>query len=235
MKVKVTYVTDAYCCWCYGFAANMSKLVAAYEERISIRVLNGGMIIGKRPIGHVFGGFPDPVGLHMHISRLSGQVFGESYLEHIRDLENSPRQMDSMIPAQAMAVFRAEQPGNEYAQAAAIQHAYYAEGLDLLSNQTYEIISTRLGIDPAIVLARLHTQETRRLVADEFNTVRKLGVGGYPAVLVEQKDGRLKSLANGFMPYAELARGLDLILERETTGEQLSAGQSCGLDGRGCA
>lgn len=235
MKVKVTYVTDAYCCWCYGFAANMSKLVAAYEEHISIRVLNGGMIIGKRSISQVFGGFPDPMGLHMHISRLSGQVFGESYLEHIRNLKNSPRQMDSIIPAQAMVVFRAEQPGNEYAQTAAIQHAYYAEGLDLLSDQTYEIVSTRLGIDPAIVLARLHAQETRRLVADEFNTVRKLGVSGYPALLVEQADGRWRSLAKGFMPYAELARGLDLILEREATGEQLSAGQSCNLGGRGCA
>ncbi len=52
-KVKLIYVYDALCGWCYGFSPVMMQLHSKYKDSIDFQVVSGGMITGNRigPIG----------------------------------------------------------------------------------------------------------------------------------------------------------------------------------------
>ena len=180
------YVYDPLCGWCY---AAEPLVEAAAEVGVSI-VLHGG-------------GLWDP-GVHApeakrrsmretdaRIAQLTGQAFGEAYLE---GLLVDPASLWWSRPTVA-AVLAAEslKAGGGLAMIAAVQRAHYVEGRRVVENAVLADAAGAVGLDPARFTQALqaapvdaHIQATRRLM-------QGYGLQGFPSFLLE-RDGHVARL-----------------------------------------
>ena len=98
MAVKLTYVFDAYCGWCYGFGPAVREFAAANTWRVDLNVVSGGLFTGGRvaPIGTM----PNVAGANARIAELTGVEFGSGYRALVAD---GRFQMDSTAAATGFA------------------------------------------------------------------------------------------------------------------------------------
>ena len=180
------YVYDPLCGWCYA----AEPLVKAAADACVPIVLHGG-------------GLWDP-GVHApeakrrsmretdaRIARLTGQLFGEAYLE---GLLVDPASIWWSRPTVA-AVLAAEslEAGRGLAMIAAVQRAHYVEGRRVVEDAVLTEAAGAIGLDPSRFTQVLraapvdaHIQATRQLM-------RSHGLQGFPSFLVE-RDGRVERL-----------------------------------------
>lgn len=233
MKPQLFYVTDAYCCWCYGFSKTMNRVAQEYGDRLNIRVLNGGMIPQDMPLQALFASFNDPIALHSRISALSGQTFGDKYLDHIRTLSRSTRIVNSSVPARAMLAVKALSGENELKIATEIQNAYYRDGFDLNDVSTYRRVTSALAVDFQNFEREFNSPATDAAAKAEIAGVKRMSVRGFPALLL-QHGGGLVAVAHGFTEFDSIKHVLDTKLSENTEGAALVSGSSCNVDGSGC-
>ena len=232
MKKKLYYVTDTYCCWCFGFRKTIKAIEDLYANELNFNVLNGVMVPHNVSLEDFFNRFPDPVGLHQYIFETSGQDFGEKYWGIIRSLGETKRSLNSYMPAKAIISFQSLGV-RPFLAASTVQDAHYIEGMDLQSIESYENISNTLGVNFNEFKTILHDKVTSDKLSYELELVRKYRVQGYPAILIENKDGKLEALSKGYVSFEQLKDELDkfLKLNIEPKGTQ---GMVCATDGSGC-
>ena len=72
-RIRLTYVFDAYCGWCYGFAPALHEFADANADRIDLQVLSGGLFTG--PKAQSIGAFPHIPGATARIMQMrSGRM-----------------------------------------------------------------------------------------------------------------------------------------------------------------
>lgn len=215
MKHQVYYITDTYCCWCFGFSKTINAIEKNYANKVQVNVLNGVMIPQDMSLYDFFNRFPDPIKLHSHISEKSGQNFGASYLNLIRHLKSSNRVLNSTVPAKAMIAFK--QLGvSELTATTKIQEAHYSDGIDIQRIESYEEISKEMGVPFDKFKTSYHDSSCTIELNNELAMIRKLGISGFPAVLIKTKENNLKVISNGFVSYDDLKNNLDRALEIDT-------------------
>ena len=207
MKHQIYYITDTYCCWCFGFSNTINAIEKHYANEIQVNVLNGVMISNNMSLEDFFNRFPDPLKLHNHISDKSGR-----YLNLIRDLKSSNRILNSNIPAKAMIAFKLLGI-SELTAATQIQEAHYSEGIDIQKIESYEKISKKFNISYDQFRKTYFDSNCSAELKKELSMIRKLRVSGFPAVLIKTKDDNFKVISNGFVTYDDLKSKLDRELE----------------------
>lgn len=177
MAVKLTYVFDAYCGWCYGFGPAVRDFAAANAGRIDLDVVSGGLFTGGRvaPIGTM----PYVAGANARIAELTGVEFGPDYHELVAD---GRFQMDSTAAATGFAALRAAAPERALESAEAMQRAFYLDGLSLSETSTYRRIAEQLGL----TVTRL---DARAAAVRDFTQAARLGVTSYPTLLLHTDTG----------------------------------------------
>lgn len=234
MQAKLIYVTDAYCTWCFGFGSVMERVANEYAGNFNVEVFNGGMIPQPIAIQNLFSRFPDPMALHKQITDYSGREFGSAYLWHIQNLNQSKRLLNSTIPAQATTAFRELQADANLQHCFAISKAYYQEGLDLQDDATYSLIAQRFNLDAEKVLELLHSPRIVDEVKKEFLLVQRMGVRGYPALILQTSDDKLIGICNGYTDFDSIKKRLDSVMQKEGISSAGLQGVSCAIDGTGC-
>ncbi|AZQ85661.1 hypothetical protein EKO29_17675 [Colwellia sp. Arc7-635] len=215
MKHQVYYITDTYCCWCFGFSKTINAIEKNYANQVQINVLNGVMVSQDMSLYNFFNRFPDPIGLHSHISEKSGQSFGSNYLDLIRNLKSSNRILNSNVPAKAMIAFK--QLGvSELAATTKIQDAHYSDGIDIQRIESYEEISKKLSVPFDKFKEFYYDENCTITLNNELSMIRQLGISGFPAVLIKTKDDNFKVISNGFVSYDDLRSRLNKELEIDT-------------------
>ncbi len=231
MKAELFYITDTYCIWCFGFGQVVDRLLQHYSKRVRVRVVSGGMIPSDIPLSDIFGRFPDPIALHKRVASISGQAFGNLYLDEIRQFRNSKRILNSTLPARALLAFRQLGVKKDLTIASAIQCAYYLEGRDLQDVTTYKRIAARFRIGFADFKAKMDGPELTEALLDERRMVEQLDVQIFPTMLLRSSDGRFVTIARGFLPFADLKANLDTALSRYWSVSALETEeQACSLD-----
>ncbi|WP_036374066.1 DsbA family protein [Micromonospora sp. ATCC 39149] len=176
-RIKLTYAFDAYCGWCYGFGPALHEFAEANAERIDLRVLSGGLFTTGAPIA----AYPHISEANDRISQLTGVTFGEGYL---RLLAEGSAVMDSTDAATGLVAL-----GHSLDAAAALQRAWYRDGRSLSDPQVYRDLAAELGLDSDAVAAAYANPATRNTAHADFREVRKLGVQGYPTLLLHTEHG----------------------------------------------
>lgn len=176
-RVRLTYAFDAYCGWCYGFGPALHEFAQANAERIQLRVLSGGLFTNGLPIA----AYPHIPEANNRISRLTGVTFGPRYL---RVLAEGRTVMDSADAATGLVAL-----GHGLDAAAALQRAWYVDGRSLSDPRVYRDLAAQLGRDPDAVAAAYADPATRASALADFREVRRLGVQGYPTLLLHTEHG----------------------------------------------
>ena len=211
MKKTLYYCYDAYCGWCYGFSPVLKKIAETFKDSLDIEVLSGGMIIGEQvmPVDKIA---PYIKSAYKRVEELSGVKFGEDYLWHINNPEQSDWQMNSEKPAIALCIFKEYYPQRQVDFASDLQFALNYEGRDLDDNEAYRHLLEKYSIQPEVFYEKLQSDEYKEQAYYEFALCKQLEVSGFPALLLQLNDLKFYLLARGFTAYEDVKERIEKVL-----------------------
>ena len=190
MNVKLHYIFDPLCGWCYA----ASPLLAALSERFGSQlelVLHPGLLFAQ-PSDIAPAYREHIVSADRRIAALTGVDFGASYIERVRHM--AVLRYHSEPPAAAVLAVMAQQPELGLPMLEAIQRSHYVHGANVSDVATLSALALNLGLDASefacalpLALAALPVavDEARRLL-DE------VGGSGFPALVLERDSQYLR-------------------------------------------
>lgn len=195
--MRLVYVFDAYCGWSYGFASTMSELVRRHPD-LQIDVVSGGLFTGSRqvPIREI-GYIRDA---NAKITELTGAEFGPGFERLIAD---GSFVMDSEAAARGVATLREAAPDRIVELAAAVQHAFYVDGLSLSEPATYRAVAEAAGLDPDAAVDALDGPDAAAAARADFAQAAGFAVHSFPTLLAVEGD-RVTALAVGHATVDEI-------------------------------
>lgn len=198
--MKIIYVYDALCGWCYGFSPVIEQFCRKHHKTVDFEVVSGGMITGSRtgPIGEVA---PYIRRAYKEVEERSGVSFGEAFLTQV--LEDGKTIFSSVPPAVALSVFKSHRADASVLFAAALQKAIYYDGLAPEDTAAYASLAEKFGIDGKTFTKQMGQPEFQAKAQEDFHKTQQLGVRGFPTVFAET-EGTYYRLTSGYTSLTDL-------------------------------
>ncbi|MEJ7829540.1 MAG: DsbA family protein [Segetibacter sp.] len=212
MSPLLIYCYDAYCGWCYGFSPVIKKIAEEFKDQIDTDVLSGGMILSEKP-AHIRGMAPYIQKAYKTVEGTTGVKFGQDFLWHIFNYEDSDWYPNSEKPAIAMCIFKEFYPDRAIEFASGLQYALNYEGRDLTDEEAYRHLLEKYSIRPEIFYERLQSDEYKQKAYYEFSLVKQLKVNGYPTVFIQTGELKFHMVARGFTDYDALKQRIEDVLK----------------------
>ena len=212
MQPVVIYCYDAYCGWCYGFSPVIKKIAEEYKDQFEIEVLSGGMILPDKPKHiRITAGYIQKA--YKNVEELTGIKFGQDYLWHINNPDDSDWYPSSEKPAIALCVFKEYYPELQVAFAFDLQYSLHYEGRDLCDDEAYLHLLQQYEIPVDEFYEKLRDPAFKEKAYYEFALCKQLQVTGFPTLLLQVSESKFYLLARGFTKYEHLKPVIDGVLE----------------------
>jgi putative protein-disulfide isomerase len=202
--MKLLYVGDPMCSWCYGFGKEMTELMTMHP-RHWIWTSSSAACAPALPTCPMAQARKEcRLGHWARVEAASGLPFNRAALlareNFICDTEPVCRAVVAarrLAPAaDLLAVFRA------------LQHAFYVDGLDTTNGRVLATVVARtLQADAEHVLRLWQAADTIALTRADFNRVSALGVRSFPALLLDTGE-RVVEVSGGYAHAAQLNQQL---------------------------
>ncbi len=209
--MNLIYCYDAYCGWCYGFSPVIKKIAEEYKDIMPAEVLSGGMILPEKP-QHISATAGFILNAYKNVEDLTGIKFGEDYLWHIKNPEESDWYPNSEKPAIAMCIFKEFYPDRAVELAADLQYALHYEGRDLTDAEAYRHLLEKYSIQPEIFYEKLKSEAYIEMAYYEFSLMKQLEVTGYPCVFIQTGELKFQMVARGYTDYETLRERIEIVL-----------------------
>jgi putative protein-disulfide isomerase len=205
--MKLIYVGDPMCSWCYGFGRELSALTARVPD-LDLEIVVGGLRAGSTDL-------LDEAGKRFRlphwkrVEELSGLPFNrEAFMAREGFVYDTEPVCRAVVAARRIAgdkgllnVFRA------------LQHAFYVEGLDTTDGHVLTDVAVRAlranGV--AVTIDEFYRTwadaETIEEAQRDFARARALGVTSFPRLLLE-KDDQIFAVGAGYASVDELEHEL---------------------------
>jgi len=145
------------------------------------------------------------------VEERTGIEFGESYLWHIENPDESDWYPHSEKPAIALCVFKDFLPDRQVELATDIEYALHYEGRDLCDDEAYRHLLHKYNIVPDQFYERLHSETYKQKAYYEFALCKQLQVSGYPTMLLQAEELKFYLLARGYTDYETLESTFDSV------------------------
>ncbi len=180
--MKIYYIWDAYCGWCYGFGKVLKQFTSKYND-IEIEVLSGGLFNQGNSIG-----------MYSHISEANKRIseiydinFGKNYNEL---LSKGTHILDSYHPAIGYSIIsKFVKNDKKISLANDLQKLFFIDGMSLSDIETYKKLAEKYNIDNNLFIEEL--EEKLKINAgyhEDYIKVAEFGARSYPTLILE-KDG----------------------------------------------
>ena len=209
--MKLVYIGDPMCSWCYGFGKELSALMQRMPEiELDIRV--GGVRAGATDV------LDD-----------KGKQFRLTHWARVEEASGLPFNRKALLARENFIydtepVCRAFVTAREFAPQAdllavfhALQLAFYVDGLDTTNGKVLAEVGaaalSALGhsISAEEFHARWNTTEMMALTRQDFVKVRAAGIRSFPTLLME-RDGQFVEVSPGYAPVAQLEERLAAVM-----------------------
>jgi len=209
--MKIIYVYDALCGWCYGFSPVMDQFQEKYKDSLSFEVISGGMITGSRigPIGKVA---PYISWAYKDVENATGVKFGTEFLN--KTLKKGEAIFTSIPPAIALSVFKTLDQKNSIHFASELQKAIYFNGIEPENFDGYGRIAKKFGIDADAFILKMKDSLYYKYAEEDFKKSADLDVSGFPSVFVEI-NGNYHKIASGYVTFKVLENNLLAIKNKQ--------------------
>jgi putative protein-disulfide isomerase len=212
MKPVLIYCYDAYCGWCYGFSPIIKRIAEEYKDTLDIEVLSGGMILPEK-LTHIESIAPFIQKAYKGVEEHTGIKFGQDFLWHIFNYQDSDWYPNSEKPAIAMCIFKDFYPQRAIEFARDLQYALNFEGRDLTDDEAYRHLLDKYSIRPEVFYERLNSEEYKEKAYYEFSLVKQLQVSGYPCVFIQTGELKFHMVARGFTDFETLKARIENVLK----------------------
>lgn len=169
------------------------------------------MVLPEEPV-HISATAGYIKGAYQRVEELTGIKFGEDYLWHINNPDDSDWFPSSEKPAVALCVFKEIFPERQAEFASDLQYALHFEGRDLTDNEAYRHLLEKYQIDAEDFYTKLKTEVYKEKAYYEFQLCKQLQVTGFPQVLMQATENKFHLLARGFTDYETLKKRIELVL-----------------------
>jgi putative protein-disulfide isomerase len=206
-RMKLIFVGDPMCSWCYGFGKEMSEIVQSMPE-LDVQVVVGGMAAGSTQV-------LDDAAKQFRLThwarveQMSGAVFNREALMARQNFV-----YDTGPICRAVVTSRMIAPGVDVPEVfRAFQRAFYVDGLDTTDSSVLAGIGAQaiaaqgIAMTPDAFLEAFKSDEVIDATQDDFELTRRLGVRGFPSLFVEI-DGKIGMLSSGYTTAAQVVRAL---------------------------
>jgi putative protein-disulfide isomerase len=212
MKPIIYYCYDAYCGWCYGFSPVIKRIALEYEGKLSFEVLSGGMIPKEyeRPISAVASYIS---GAYKQVEELTGIKFGEDYLWHIFNADQSDWYQHSEKAAAALCICKEYSPEQQVNFASDLQYALHYEGRDLTDDEAYRHLLGKYEIPVDDFYGKLNSEVYKEKANYEFALCKQLQVTSFPQVLIQTDKHKFYLLAKGYTDYETLNNRIESVIK----------------------
>lgn len=211
--MKLIYIYDALCGWCYGFAPAMRDFYQNHKNDFeTIDVISGGMITGNR-IGAIGEVAPYIKTAYKDVENRTGVKFGEKFLKDI--LEEGSAIFTSIPTSIALSVFKKEAQENPQLAgeknekilhfAEDLQSLIYFDGIVPKDHSKYGELATKYGLDKTDFVEKMNNSDYEKLAKQDFQLSQDFGVNGFPTLII-QKGEEFYLFARGFVELTELER-----------------------------
>jgi putative protein-disulfide isomerase len=207
-KMKLIYVMDPLCGWCYGNSTNTQHLFDKYKNQIDFEILPAGMWVGEnarkqsKPMAQF-------IQKHdLQIQQATGTAFGPNYFKFV---ENENIVLDSEIPSRAIVTVKKIWATQAVPFAIEVQKARYLHAKDLNDDATYVSICENLKLDKKQFLEAFHSQAIKKETQETFALAQQYA-RSYPTLLAE-KEGKIYTLEQGFAPIEGILKQIDSLLK----------------------
>ena len=200
--MKLLYVGDPMCSWCYGFGKEMTELMAMHPG-LELEIIVGGVRAGATDVldqaGKEF-----RLGHWARVEAASGLPFNRAALQARQDFVYNTEPICRAVvaarklapQADLLAVFRA------------LQHAFYVDGRDTTDGRVLaEVVAEQLQLDVEVVLRVWEDHDTIMQTKADFARARALGVRSFPALLLDTGKG-IVEISGGYAHAAQLQQAL---------------------------
>ena len=172
--MRLLYIADPLCSWCYGFGPELSKLLERHPEA-QLDLLMGGL----RPFNTqvMSPEFKRMLREHWrHVATASGLPFSEAILDRDDFV------YDTEPPCRAVVTARHHDASKAYAYLKAVQLAFYRDGREVTKGDVLADIAAECGYEPDTFRMSLDSEPMREETKADFSTTQSLGVGGFPTL-----------------------------------------------------
>jgi len=212
VKPTIYYCYDAYCGWCYGFSKVITRIAEEYKDQFAFDVLSGGMIFEENP-RHISSIATYIRGAYKTVEDMSGIKFGEDFLWHVFNPDQSDWYPESTTPAIALCIFKEYHPDKAVFIASDLQYALNYEGRDLTDKEAYRHLVHKYEIPEEEFFSKLKSEEYKEKAYYEFALVKQLQVNGFPSVLMQVSDSKFYLLGRGYTDYQTLKERIEKLLQ----------------------
>jgi len=198
-KLKITYVYDPLCGWCYGFSPVIKKFYKKFRSKLDFEVISGGMILGER-VGPISVMAQYIKQAYKVVEQRTGVTFGQQFL---KALDEGKIVISSLPPSRALTTFKTFRPDDAVLMAHEIQKAIYYEGHAPVDVNVYTRLAEKFELPVKAFQEKLLSEEIALATEDEFKKSAQLGVTGFPTVFLNKGD-QMMQIAQGYLPYEDL-------------------------------
>lgn len=215
MKPLLIYCYDAYCGWCYGFSKVISQIAVEYHDKLDFEVFSGGMILPEKPI-HIKATAKYISNAYQTVEERTGIKFGEDYLWHIFNADESDWFPNSEKPAIALCIFKEYYPAKQIEFAADLQYALHYEGRDLTDNEAYRHLLEKYNINADEFYQKLKDPAYKEKAYYDFALIKQLKVTGFPTVFIQIAEGKFYLIARGYTDHENLKNSIEHVFHSIT-------------------
>jgi len=178
--MRLLYVADPMCSWCYGFGPELRKLLSARPD-LELQLVMGGL----RPYNRdpMSPAFLEMLQEHWaHVARASGLEVNPEALRiegFVYDTEPACRGVVTARSIDATKAF------NYYSL---VQVSFYRDARDVTREDILVELARDAGYDESLFAATLRSEPAKRVTMHDFETSQRLGVSGFPTLAVGYED-----------------------------------------------
>jgi len=203
--MQLLYVADPMCSWCYGFAKPMDALLAdpGAAAPLQLALVMGGLRphttepISPQMANEIFGHW-------RHVHEATGQPFAQA--PHTA-LHESGFVYDTEPASRATVTVRTLWPKHVWRYFKAVQHAFYAEGRNVVRADVLASLAEQHGLPRTEFEAVFETTRMHDATRADFEQAQAWGIRGFPTVLAQSGD-RLQLVTHGHVPIETLRERL---------------------------
>jgi putative protein-disulfide isomerase len=205
--MKLIFVGDPMCSWCYGFGKEMTSIVESMPD-LEVQVVLGGMAAGSTTV-------LDDAGKQFRLThwarveQMSGAEFNREAL-----LARKNFVYDTEPVCRAVVTARLMEPSVDLLKIfRAFQRAFYVDGLDTTDGKVLSEVGAAalkaagFDTDAEKFHALWASQKAIQAARADFALTRELRVSGFPSVFVEL-DGKIGQLSSGYATAADIQQKL---------------------------